>query len=437
MLSKYTTLLRQNRDYRFLWIGYLVSQIGDWFNLIASASLIARLTESGTELSLLFLARFLPLFVMSPFAGVVSDRFDRRYVMIISDILRALTVVGLMFINDASMVWLFYVLTAAQFSLTALFLPARSAAMSNIVEKDELVTANALDSVTWSSTLALGTLLGGLATAFFGITTAFILDIFTFLISAWAISRISVSALAAKNEDQKHEGGFKEIAAGFSYLWGAKLIFAIALVKATGSLVYGAINVLEISIAEDVYPLVFSYNWQGVAQTVGDGGTLTLTLFYLVAGIGTGIGPIILQNWLGETEDALRWGIFVSFILMTIGLLGMAIDIGLTWFVVASVFRTLGSGTLWVFSAALLQTIVPNEVRGRVFAFEFAILTLTQSISIWIGGWFQDRLSWGLFQVIGFFALLSVAITIYWGWFYFANKNRPLVPHAENTNLQV
>ena len=109
MLSKYSHLLRHNRDYRFLWIGFLVSQIGDWFNLIASASLVAKLTESGTQLSLLFLARFLPLFVMSPFAGVVSDRFDRRYVMILSDILRALTVVGLLFIRDESMISLFYV----------------------------------------------------------------------------------------------------------------------------------------------------------------------------------------------------------------------------------------------------------------------------------------------------------------------------------------
>lgn len=431
MFSKYSHLLRNNRNYRFLWLGFLVSQIGDWFNLIASASLVAELTESGTQLSLLFLARFLPLFVMSPFAGVISDRFDRRHVMIVSDILRALTIVGLMFIRDESMIWLFYVLTAAQFSLTALFLPARSAAMSNIVHKDELVTANALDSVTWSTTLALGTLLGGLATAFFGITTAFILDIGTFLLSAWFISRISAVAIAPTNEEDEKQGGFAEIAAGFNYLWGAKLMLAISLVKATGSLVYGAINVLEISVAEDVYPLVFDYTVRGVSQTVGEGGTLTLTLFYLVAGIGTGIGPILLQHWLGETEKALRWGILLSFILMTIGLIGMAFDLGLGWFVVATLFRTLGSGTLWVFSAALLQILVPDHVRGRVFAFEFAALTLTQSISIWMAGWFQDNLGVSLFQVMGIFGVISVVVTLYWAWFYFAYKEKLLVQAAE------
>jgi MFS family permease len=146
----FTALLQNNINYRRLWIGFLVSQIGDWFNLMASASLIARLTESGTQLSLLFLARFLPLFIMSPFAGILSDRYDRRYVMVISDILRALTVVGLLFVRDASQIWFFYVMIALQFSLTALFLPTRAVAMSNIVKKEELVTANALDSVTWS-----------------------------------------------------------------------------------------------------------------------------------------------------------------------------------------------------------------------------------------------------------------------------------------------
>ncbi|MFK7801433.1 MAG: MFS transporter [Anaerolineae bacterium] len=418
--------MKNNADYRYLWIGYLVSQIGDWFNLIASASLVAQLTESGTQLSLLFLARFLPLFVMSPFAGILSDRYDRRYVMIISDVLRALTVVGLLFVRDASHIWFFYVMIALQFSLTALFLPARAAAMSNIVKKEELVTANALDSVTWSSTLAFGTLLGGLATAFFGITTAFVLDILTFLISAWVISRISIKAVAPISSDSS-QGGFREISAGFVFLWGAKLLLAIALVKATGALIYGAINVLEITVAEDIYPLIFNYSFRGLERTVGDGGTLTLTLFYLVQGIGTGIGPILLQNWLGETEKALRWGILLSFILMSFGLLGMSFELGLASFVFFGLFRTLGSGTLWVFSAALLQILVPDEVRGRVFAFEFAILTLFQSISIGAAGWFQDNLGLSIFDIIFISSILSVAITAYWGWFYYKYKDRRLV----------
>ena len=94
-MHEYITLLRSNPNYRNLWLGSVVSQLGDWFNLIAAAGLISRLTESGLAVSSLFLARFLPLFLFSPVAGVLADRFDRRKIMIISDLLRARDGAGL------------------------------------------------------------------------------------------------------------------------------------------------------------------------------------------------------------------------------------------------------------------------------------------------------------------------------------------------------
>ena len=110
MLQEYIKLLRQNDNYRNLWIGYVISQLGDWFNLIASAALVATLTSTGTALSYLFLARFLPMFLFSPFAGVLSDRFDRRWVMILSDVLRAVTVLCFLLVRSADQLWLFYFL---------------------------------------------------------------------------------------------------------------------------------------------------------------------------------------------------------------------------------------------------------------------------------------------------------------------------------------
>ena len=110
MLDEYSSLLKNNRNYRLLWFGYLISQFGDWFNLIASAAVIANITSNGTSLSYLFLARFLPLFFFSPFAGLLADRFDRRYVMIVSDVLRALTVLGFILVREPHQVWIFYVL---------------------------------------------------------------------------------------------------------------------------------------------------------------------------------------------------------------------------------------------------------------------------------------------------------------------------------------
>ena len=197
-MNEYVVLLRGNHNYRNLWLAKLISFLGDWFNLLASAALITQLTGSGTAISGLFLARFLPLFLMSPVAGVVADRFSRRQIMIASDVLRALTVLCFLFIRSADQIWLLYVLTALQFSLSAFFVPAERALLPSVVEDDDLVTANALDGFTWSTMLAIGSLLGGLATAAFGKETAFVLDALTFLLSAWFVSRINIPALTAR-----------------------------------------------------------------------------------------------------------------------------------------------------------------------------------------------------------------------------------------------
>ena len=140
-MGEYLDLLKRNPNFRYLWWGNVVSLLGDWFNLIASAALVTELTNSGVAISYLFLVRFLPQFLFSPVAGVIADRYDRQKLMIMSDVLRAVTVLGFLLIRTADQLWLFYLLTAAQFILSALFVPARAAALANVVEQKDLVTA--------------------------------------------------------------------------------------------------------------------------------------------------------------------------------------------------------------------------------------------------------------------------------------------------------
>ena len=154
-MQEYLNLLRNNRNYRYLWLGNVVSLLGDWFNLLASAELITNLTNSGVAISSLFLARYLPLFLASPLAGVVADRFSRRTIMIWSDVLRAVTVLGFLLVRSTEQIWLLYLLTVLQFVLSAFFTPARSAIIANVVPQKDLVTANALDSFTWSTMLPI------------------------------------------------------------------------------------------------------------------------------------------------------------------------------------------------------------------------------------------------------------------------------------------
>ena len=313
-MNTYIDLLGRNHNYRNLWLAKMVSYLGDWFNLLASATLIASLTGSGAAISYLFLARFLPLFFASPVAGVVADRYSRRMIMIVSDVLRALTVLGFLLIRSDELIWLFYLLTVIQFTLSAFFTPAQSALLPKVVDEDDLVAANALDGFTWSSMLAIGAMLGGLATAYLGITAAFVIDAFTFLLSAWFVSRIDLPRTTAHERlAQANQGsGFFEFVGGLRYLAGRPFILGLALVKAGGALIWGAINVVEIPLAETVFPL-------------NGNGTLTLGIIYAATGIGTALGPILLRQWMGDSREASLRAITLGFVMLTLGVTGLGL----------------------------------------------------------------------------------------------------------------
>jgi len=164
----YVALVRRNVHFRRLWLGNLISLLGDWFNTIALYTLVSELTGSPFALGGVFLTKLLPWALASPLAGLLVDRFDRRRLMIGADLVRAVIVLGFLLIDEPGEVYLVYVLTTLQVVVTAVFQPAKSASIPNIVRTDELLTANALMSATWSVMLALGAASGGLVTAWLG-----------------------------------------------------------------------------------------------------------------------------------------------------------------------------------------------------------------------------------------------------------------------------
>ena len=418
-MREYVTLLRENRNYRNLWLGSLVSQLGDWFNLLASAVLIARLTDSGLALSSLFLARFLPGIILSPFAGVLADRYDRRYILISTDLLRAATVAAFLLVRTPDQVWLFYFLTILQFSLSALFTPARSAVLANVVVEKDLVKANALDALTWSSMLALGAFIGGIVATIFGTTIAFLADAATFLAAAWFVSRI----VLPKREVRKSTrgGGWLEFMDGLRYLRGHRFTFGISLVKAGGALAWGAINVLEVVFANEVFSL--DLGSLGASLRIEDNASATLGAIFFFTGVGTGLGPIVMRRILGDHPRRVMFGISIGFALLALGIFGLSLAPTFPLYLLGTLTRTVGSGTIWVFSAALLQMIVPDAFRGRVFAFEFAMFTLTQSVSIFAAGALMDA-GLDVRQVTGIMAATAVLVIIIWLFFYTANIAR-------------
>ncbi|HEX5940892.1 MAG TPA: MFS transporter, partial [Anaerolineales bacterium] len=143
-MTDYLSFLRLRPAFRSLWLAQVISLTGDWFNTIASVIIVNRYAASGLAIGGLFLARALPPFLLGPVAGVVADRFDRRKVLILSDVLRAGIVLCFLLIDRPEHLWLLYVLTVLQFSVSSFFEPARAALVPSLVKSDELLTANTL-----------------------------------------------------------------------------------------------------------------------------------------------------------------------------------------------------------------------------------------------------------------------------------------------------
>jgi MFS family permease len=377
--SGYLALVRDNVNFRNLWFGQIVSLLGDWFNLIASAALIAELTDSGLAVGGLFVVRMLAPFLVSPIAGVAADRYSRKRILVLADLGRAVTVLGFLLVREAGQVWFLYVLTAIQLAISGFFFPARNAILPDIVASKQLGAANALSSATWSVMLAFGAALGGFVAGGWGIYPAFVIDALTFLVSAAFISRIVyTSGTALGGSDGTLGVALRQYMEGLQYLGKHKDILAIALHKgAFALLASGPLQVIQVVLAEETF-------------VIGEGGGTSLGLMYAFAGVGTGIGPILARRFSGDRDRPLRIAIALSYVIAAIGQAMIASLHSFGMVLLGTVLRGVGGGIGWVFATQLLLRLVPNRVRGRVFSSEFALFTLMNAIGTAVGGWALD-----------------------------------------------
>jgi MFS family permease len=415
----YVALVRGNANFKLLWFGQIVSLLGDWFNLIASAALVAILTQSGLAIGGLFVVRMLAPFLISPIAGVITDRYDRKKILIWADVARAITVAGFLFVRDPGQVWLLYALTAIQLGISGFFFPARNAILPDIVSPRELGTANALASVTWSVMLALGAALGGLVSGIWGIYPAFMIDVLTFLVSALLIAQISYTPTTKlSSADKTLAAALRQYLDGLRYLRQHADILVIALHKgANALLVASGFQVVQVAISEQIF-------------VIGEGGGVGLGLMFGVVGIGTGIGPIVARRFTGDRDGALRIALILGYIMATLGLLVVAPLSSFAWVLVGILLRGAGGGIAWVFSTQLLLQLVPNYVRGRVFATEFAIFSLMAAAGAAATGWVLDT-SLGMSEIILWMAGLSLIPGLLWTiWLVVGRRSEPRTSEA-------
>lgn len=359
-------LLRRNPNLKFLWWGQIVSQLGDWFNAIALYSLLYELTGSATSVAVLIVLQLLPASLITPFAGVVIDRFDRRKIMIAADIVRGVVILGLLFVRTPGTVWIAYVVIAIAVSATGFFEPAKSSMLPSIVAREDLVTANALSTGTWSVMIAVGASIGGLVSAAFGRNTTFALNALSFFISAILVAKVRVPPRV----EAPAAAGLAPFIEGFRYLREHRDVRSFAFIKASWAVVGGALLILTV-FGQRVFPIHGS----------ADAGT---GILYAARGVGALAGSWFVTHMAMRSSGRLVRLIAPAFFLSgaLYAMLSVAPSI---WVAAAFVAGAhLCGSILWVTSNVLLQLNVREQFRGRVFAVELASMTLIQAGSSYL-----------------------------------------------------
>jgi predicted MFS family arabinose efflux permease len=291
--------------------------------------------------------------------------------------LRGGVVLQFLLVNDASHLWLVYVLTVVQFSVAALFEPARSAILPSVVASDDLVRANLLGSVTWSVMLAVGAVIGGVTAALFGITTALLIDSATFALSALLITQIRPQNKAKPADDP---AGTKETQLGFrdglSYIARRPATAATLLIKMGGSI--GSIDALMVIYATQIF-------------VIGENGTGSLGIMYAAFGLGAILGPIVLNRFNNGSVKTMRRLVIAGYACITLGWFAFGSAPMLAFAALAIVVKAMGSSIYWTYSSVILQKTVDDRFLGRLFAIDLAGFQLATVVSVTLTGWLIER----------------------------------------------
>lgn len=422
----YRELLRTQPAFRRLWLGQIVSELGDWLQLLALLALFPTQGAAVERLAGIFIVRMLPSIVWAPLAGVVADRFPRGQVMVACDLGRALIVLGYLLIRGPGDVIWIYLLMFAQESLSSFFEPARSAALPQVVEPRALLAANSLSGATWSAMLAIGAALGGVLLAGVGPRAAFMVDAGSFVASALFLGSIGIppvmrdaTSAAAHARDRSGLFAMRE---GLAYLRAHRAQASAALVKGLWGMSGGIVFLFSIYAGER-----FTAPGRDPASTTG--------LLFAGRGLGALAGPLVMRRFFGESPGALRRSIQIAFPVATLAIVAFAFAPTALLGALCLVVVHAGGSTCWVNSSQLLQLAVPNSLQGRVFAVELAAFTFATALSNAFAG---AALGHGLLDLRGVtFAMAGAAALSALGWWVAMRRVGPRLDAAAITPAPV
>ncbi|HET9730717.1 MAG TPA: MFS transporter [Acidimicrobiia bacterium] len=345
-------------NYRLYFAGDLVSHVGSWMQTMAEAWLVVTLTGSGVAVGATFAFRFLPVLLFGLWGGVVADRFERRKVLLVTQSLAALLAIALWLIvvTHVVQVWMVFALAVALGFVTVVDEPARHAFVEEMVGRERLPNAIALNSAVGNSARITGPALAGLLIAWFGTAWVFFVNAVSFV--------AVVAALAAMRRGElrrlHHRAAAPRIREGLRHAWSSReMRSTIALVAVVGTLVYNFPTFLTL-----------------MARNVFHGGAGLAGLLMALLGIGTVIGALSAAHRANPTR---------RLVIVTAGLLGLSL-VGVSLLSNRAAFELglIPVGALAVFfgssSNAHMQVLSDPHLRGRVMSI-YTLLTLGSTVA--------------------------------------------------------
>jgi MFS family permease len=368
MQGPYLRLISRNPDFRRLWFAQLISLGGDWFNSVALLGLVLDLTHSSVTASLVMTATLLPGFLFSPISGVAADRLNRKWLMVGADLIRIFLALGMLFVHSRGTVWIGVAFMAGIASFGSFFSPASQASVPNLVHKEDLSTANVLTGSSWGTMLVVGAALGGIVAASLGRNAAFIINAISFLLSALLILRIK-GRFSEDREATQHAHPLRDLVDGLKYARQHGEISALLFSKSGYGIGAGLLALLPV-FAKEIFK-------------AGDTG---IGLLFASRGAGALVGPIIARKFVGTDRRRLFLSISIAMAVFGLGY-SLFATMPFIWLAAIMAFIAhLGGGAQWMMSTYGLQVLAPDRVRGRIFAFDFGLVTLTISIGLLTAG---------------------------------------------------
>jgi MFS family permease len=360
-------LLVRNRDFRRLFLASVVSLAGDWFSFVAVADLVTELTGSAGAPAFVYAATVLPVFLASPIAGAVADRFDRRRILVIADLARVPIALSLCLAAWWGSVPLAVAAIIALGVGASFYDPIATAATPNLVDKDELASAQSLMGAVWGSMLMVGAGIGGVVAEVFGRQAAFTIDAASFLVSAWLVAGIR-RPMQQATQAAREQTRFADV---FRYVRGNGIVRRLLFAKVGVSSANGIVGLL---------PAFASHRYAGTSIATG--------LLFAARGLGALLGPILARGAAGAVPT--RRAIVLVCGVSTLSYAAVYAVFPMTaWFplaLVLVVLAHLGGGAQWSMSTYGLQIETPDHLRGRIMAIDYGLATLFIGASSIVAG---------------------------------------------------